>query len=295
MFYKKTLILSAIDGGNEKGVVNIEYSEGCLVGNVKLYNFKQEPDGILTIGILDGSEVIKAGLTRVANYKYSFKLATVKELQTFSCGLINIYKGEATPLLHGATDGSISSEERLAKVASSLGEDASLQEIKKALDENEIYLEDQQEIEQQIDDEIECCTGDKCSTCKYRDAFFNKEQKTEEKPSESFFDGVKEQISSLFDKYPEEEFLPSIIPFSKWVKVDWEEDGNYYVLGLIYENDNIKYICYGVPGLYDQNPPKDLNGFAQWLPLDANKPEEYGYWITYQNAENGESVEMSFA
>ena len=295
MFYKKTLILSAIDGGNEKGVVNIEYSEGSLIGSVKLYNFKQEPDGILTLGILDGSEVIKAGLTRCSNFKYTFKLGMVKELQSFSCGLINIYKGEATPLLHGATDGSISSEERLAKVASSLGEDASLQEIKKALDENEIYLEEQQEVEQQIDEELCCCNGDKCSTCKYRDAFFNKEQQQEQLQTESFFDGVKEQITLLFEKYPEEEFLPSIIPFSKWVKVDFEEEGTYYVLGLVYENDNIKYICYGVPGVYGSMPPKELNGFAQWLPLDTNKPEEYGYWITYQNAENGESVEISFA
>ena len=294
MFYKKTLILSAVDGGNEKGVVNIEYSEGSLLGVVKLYNFKQEPDGILTLGILDGSEVIKAGLTKTASFKYTFRLGVVKELQSFSCGLINIYKGEATPLLHGATDGVMTSEERLAKVASSLGEEASLQEIKKVLDENQIYLEDQQEIEQQIDDEIGCCMGDKCSTCKYRDAFFGKEQKQEQQ-TESFFDGVKEQITSLFDKYPEEEFLSSIIPFSKWVKVDFEQDGNYYVLGLVYENDNIKYICYGVPGLYDKNPPKDLNGFAQWLPLDENKPEEYGYWITYQDAQNGESVEISFA
>lgn len=294
MFYKKTLILSSVDGGNEKGVVNIEYSEGSLLGTVKLYNFKQEPDGILTLGILDGSEVIKAGLTRVANFKYNFRLGIVKELQSFSCGLINIYKGEATPLLHGATDGAMTSEERLAKVASSLGEEASLQEIKKVLDENQIYLEDQQEIEQQIDDELACCMGDKCSSCKYRDAFFGKEKKQDEQ-SESFFDGVREQITSLFDKYPEEEFLPSIIPFSKWVKVDFEQDGNYYVLGLVYENDNIKYICYGVPGWYDKNPPKDLNGFAKWLPLDANKPEEYGYWITYQDAQNGESVEISFA
>lgn len=297
MFYKKTLILSAVDGGNEKAVVNIEYNSGELVGTMKLYNFKQEPDGILTLGILDGKEVIKAGLTRTANYKYAFKLGTVKELNSFSCGLINIYKGEAKPLLHGATDGTISSEERLARVASSLGDEASLTEIKKALDENEIYLEEQQEIENQIDEYMECeqC-GDKCSSCKYRDAFFGKEEETQISISqETFFDGIKEQITLLFDKYPEEDFLPSIIPSSKWVKVDYEEDGNYYVLGLIYENDNIKYVCYGVPGMWDENPPKDLSGFAEWLPLDANKPQEYGYWLTYQDAGSGESIKVSWA
>ena len=286
MFYKKTLILSSTEGGNEKAVVNIEYNNGEMVGTMKLYNFREEPEGVLTLGILESKEVHKAGLCRVGSFKYAFKLELVKQLSTFSCGLIQIHKGEAKPLLHGATDGSVSSEERLASVASAMGECAGLEEIKKVLDENQIELEDMQEIEQQIDEEI-CCSSceDKCATCKYRDAFFGSEQAQEEQKQESFFDGVSEQINSLFARYPEEEFLPSIIPSSKWVKVDYEGDGSYYVLGLIYENDKIKYICYGVPGVYEKNPPEDLTGFAQWLPLDATKPEEYGYWITYQDAE----------
>ena len=35
--------------------------------------------------------------------------------------------------------------------------------------------------------------------------------------------------------------MERIIPNSEWVKVDYEDDDNYYVLGLIYDNDTIKY------------------------------------------------------
>lgn len=298
MFYKKTLVLSSINGGNEKAVVNIEYEQGELVGNVKLYNFKDEPDGILTLGILDGSQVIKAGLTKTSNMRYAFKLDSAKELTGFSCGLININHGEATPILHGATDGVPTSEERLAEVAMHLGDSASVEQIKKALDANQIELEDQEEIEKLIDSEMCEASGEKCTSCKYRHAFFtetNELVETEnEHQSESFFDGIKEQIDTLFQKYPAEDFLSEIIPNSKWVKVDYEEKGEYYVLGLIYEDDIIKYVCYGVPGMWEEEAPADLNGFCQWLPLDSNRPQEYGYWITYQNAESGESVKVDF-
>ena len=88
--------------------------------------------------------------------------------------------------------------------------------------------------------------------------------------------------------------LSQIIPFSKWVKIDNEESGDYYVLGLIYEDDSVKYICYGVPAMYSNEPPKELKDCAQWLPIDSTKEKEYGYWITYQDAASGDNVKASF-
>ena len=92
----------------------------------------------------------------------------------------------------------------------------------------------------------------------------------------------------------EEELLEQIIPFSKWVKIENEDGDNYYVLGLIYENDQVKYICYGVPGMYSENPPEELKGYAEWLPIDSTKEKEFGYWITYQDAQSGENVKADF-
>ena len=72
--------------------------------------------------------------------------------------------------------------------------------------------------------------------------------------------------------------------------MEYEESGDYYVLGLIYEEDELKYVCYGVTGIYQKNPPRELSGYPVWFPLDKEKREGFGYWLTYQDAESGKSV-----
>ena len=104
-----------------------------------------------------------------------------------------------------------------------------------------------------------------------------------------FFDRLKPQIDKLFATHPIENNLQSLIPSSKWVKVEYEDDGDFFVFGLLYDDENnIKYVCYGVPAVFDEEPPKELAGFPIWLPLDQEKG--FGYWLTYQDATTGEPV-----
>lgn len=290
--------MSSIDGGKEKAVVTLEYDGGEIVGNVRLYNFEKEPDGILSLGLLTNNEVIKAGLVRDNKSFYTFKLNGTKELDNFSVALINFVKGDAKPLLLGSTNGTSASEEALCNSLAIFEKEPTVENVKSVLDENGIYLENEEEVEKQIDEIIENPECNlKCTECKYRDAFFKLEDDLSPAPEEkplTFFDEIKEQIDTLFGKYPEEEILKQIIPDSKWVKVDYEDKGEYYVLGLMYENGKIKYVCYGVPGVYDGEPPAELKGFSQWLPIDTTKEKGFGYWLTYQDAENGENVKLNF-
>ncbi len=298
MIYKKSVVLSSVNKGKEKGVVSLEYSNGEILGNVKLYNFANEPDGILSIGILADGQVLKAGLTFESAGLYTFKLNTTKQLNSFSCALVNFVKGEARPLLMGACGASPTMEERLANSLSIFDEKPSIETVTNTLNQNGVYLDNQPEIDALIDNEISVCDN-KCSECKYRDAFFKLEdsispEPEQEEDKDTFFDGIKDQIETLFDKFPEEEILKEIIPDSKWVKIDYEEKGEYYVVGLLYEDDKIKYVCYGVPSTYSDEPPTDLKGFAQWLPIDVEKQSGFGYWLTYQDAETGENVKLEF-
>lgn len=297
MIYKKSVVLSSVNRGKEKGVLTLEYDGGEIVGNVRLYNFSSEPEGILSIGILSDGQVYKAGLTSEKPNYYSFKLNGTKEFNNFSCALVNFVKGEARALLHGASGENPTNEERLANSLSIFDQEPTIENVKNTLDQNGVYLEDQLEIDKMIDDEIGACDN-KCSECKYRDAFFKLEDSPalvdEPEEQETFFDGIKDQIETLFGKFPEEEILKEIIPNSKWAKIDYEEKGEYYVVGLLYENDKIKYVCYGVPSIYSDEPPKDLKGFAQWLPIDSEKEKGFGYWLTYQDAETGENVKIEY-
>ncbi|MBO5909914.1 MAG: hypothetical protein J6Q15_00235, partial [Clostridia bacterium] len=69
---------------------------------------------------------------------------------------------------------------------------------------------------------------------------------------------------------------------------------NPYVLGAIYENDNLQYIAYGVPAQYNSQPPADLGKHYQWLPLNPRDTMSDGYFMIYQDAINGSIIEIQF-
>ncbi len=107
-----------------------------------------------------------------------------------------------------------------------------------------------------------------------------------------FFDLVSDQIEDLFSKYSNEPSLEKLIPNSKWVKVEYEDNSNPYVLGLIYDDIKLKYICYGIEGEFSTNPPKDLENYSQWLPLNPDNISLGGYWVMYQDALTGENIKI---
>ncbi len=108
----------------------------------------------------------------------------------------------------------------------------------------------------------------------------------------NFYDQVKDQIDKLFEEYEREAQLEQLLPNTKWVKVKYEDSESFYVLGLIYEDDSIKYIAYGLPAEDCTKPPKDLQEYAQWLPLDSSNQQAEGYWLVYQSADSGESISI---
>ena len=106
-----------------------------------------------------------------------------------------------------------------------------------------------------------------------------------------FLDRLRPQIDKMFEENPTETNLQELIPSSKWVKVEYEDDGDFYVLGLIYdEEQNIKYVCYGVPAVFEEEAPKELSGYPIWISLDRDDPKGFGYWLTYQDAITGQPI-----
>ena len=313
----KTIILSSLNSTNEKAVLNLEKSEEGYCGNIRLYNFKTIPSGILTLGFLADNEVFKAALSELKPSLYSFEFKTKLNFSNFTCALVNIKGGNAKPILCGSSSNLNNFDASFAKNFSLLDEtNLSIEKVEKKLDESGIdYCEEEQkEIEKTLDLNF----ADKCANCNYRKAFycppepctcdshaeqigfsFYPETRQETTPSlssvENFYDEIKGQLSLLFERYPEETFLNEIIPNSKWVKVDYEDNGQYFVIGLLYENNKVEYVCYGMPGEFTTTPPREFGSLCQWLPLDPEKPNELGYWLMYQDAETGENVEIKIS
>ncbi|MFA6860661.1 MAG: hypothetical protein WCR30_04670 [Clostridia bacterium] len=353
MFLKKTVVLSGKGQNKEKAVLTLEKSEDEYKGTVKLYNFSSNPEGILTLGFLpENGKVTKCGLTPKGSMLYNFNILENISLNSFSCALIQIEKGKAVPILVGSYNESMTQtvENRLAFSSELLQEKSNIRNVETALDENEIYLENQEEIDKEIDEEIkktDVCFS--CTNCPYRKAFydaennkvaspcekkpvaikfedksFNSEIKKNEqskmlttenltgkskenslnntlnnalkfevpKEEKDFYQQIQEELEELFETYPREELLEKIVPFSKWVRVGLDNEDEHYVVGTINENDKLKYVCYGIPGIYSGKPPKQIEKFAQWLPVDVAKPNEFGYWMTYQEASSGESIRI---
>lgn len=316
MISKKSIVLSDVkNNSNKKAVLTLERKEDDIVGSVRFYNFPSADLGLLTLGFYCKNRVIKSGLTYKSNSYYTFLLSEDFLEDKFSCAVIEFKEAEAIPILYGASEGR--DENVYASIISELSGNSSMQNVQKVLDENGIDFDDdeKEEIESEIDKCMEC---ENCANCFYKKYFYenekvesgqdekilslNSEEKEQnsgedivneiEEPqsAESFIGKLKPQIDKLFEKNPIEKNLEELIPNSKFVKIEYEDDGDFYVFGIIYEGGNIKYVCYGVPAVYEEEPPNELSGYPTFLPLNKEEKEGFGYWLTYQDAETGEPI-----
>lgn len=313
MFNKKSIVLNGVEDISCKGILSIEKNGDNVTGDLRLYNFNSEPNGIISLGIYSDDKVYKAGLTRIGDMFFSFKSELNKIPLNFSCAVVNFDGGEPKPLLYGNSNGYENFDKIFDAVIDKLKNVSSSQKVEEILDEYNINFSDEEQEE--IDKEIErnmtdldtrlMCENEvkDCENCEYKKFYLSNtcvsqkniqsheidEQEKEDEMEISFYEDMKEHIEKLFENNPHEDYLENLLPNSKFVRVELEEN-NYYVLGLIYEENEIKYICYGVPGIYQKNPPKQLTGNPIWFPIDEDKEEGFGYWLSYQDAQTGENV-----
>ncbi len=153
-----------------------------------------------------------------------------------------------------------------------------------------IYEYDDKELEQLIDNELSIPEDNPNPPLTMEEKHDEKTSTIINKTPETFYDKISSQLKNLFDKYPSETILEEILPNSKWIHIDnYEEDG-HYCLGIIYQDNSPKYVCYAIPYQTYASPPDDLKEFAQWLPIDVDASEGKGYWITYQDSSSGKSI-----
>lgn len=306
MIIRKNIVLNGVGNLSQKAVLTLENDGEITSGRVRLYNFSSEPKGIISMGIYQNNKVVKAGLIRVSNMLYTFSCNFSNLKDVFSCAIINFVDSEPKPILYGNSDGCSDQDVIFSEVMQALANSKNSTEVQDTLDKYGVDYEEslKEEINKAIEDEISTCSineCDKCECCEYKKFYLSQvnvenlsEDLIETEPEkETFYSEMKVQLDDIFENNPCEEYLENLISNSKWVKVKIDKDGNYYVLGLIYEEKVLKYICYGVPGVYQNNAPRELSGYPVWFPLDQDKPQGFGYWLSYQDAENGESVKAT--
>lgn len=312
---KQTMILSG--NGNEVATLSIEKKLNGTFGTIKAYNLRENDNLVLGLSIDD--KIIKQNISLNANDTYTFKLKDVGSIDSVSGVLLSKKDTKYEPviwckkqckydeILAEFNDVYTSSNTEVKKVVvSSVDEDKS-----------DLFESSDDEVENLIDEaigeeDIENATEEDVDNIEetepidnveaediYRDAideesvdniFSEENSKLSDFKGNEFFELISDQVDDLFDNYPRVDELEELISNSKWVKIDFENNGNEYVLGLIYDGFDLKYICYGVPGKYGSTPPKQL-GECQWLPLDPADPVD-GYWVIYQDANTGDKVDI---
>lgn len=296
MLTKKNIVLNSTNETNEKALLSMECDGEILNGKIRLYNFNREPDGIITLGFYADGKVTKAGLTKKDNMLYTFQTDLREIPENFSCAVINFVESKPSPILYGNSQGHINKEEIYERVIDKLQAADSIKEVEDTLDAYGIDYDEEtkEEVNKEIDKVMgQSCQDMDCDECIFKKFYYNQIEdmslEEEEEEKKNFFEEMKPHIDKLFKENPSDEYLENILPNSKFVRVQLDND-NYYVLGLIYDEGKITYICYGVPGFYQSLPPRELSGYPIWLPIDKEKEKGFGYWLTYQDAESGESV-----
>lgn len=117
---------------------------------------------------------------------------------------------------------------------------------------------------------------------------------TEEKYSDDnpYFLTVKSELDGVFEKFPEEDSLIKLFPDSRFSRINYSED-KFYVVGVIKERGEEKYICYGVPGAYSENAPEELAPYCSFIPLSVFDLSGDGYWMMFQSATTGECIHLN--
>ncbi|MBR2468113.1 MAG: hypothetical protein IKB42_03650 [Clostridia bacterium] len=325
--FKKTIVLSNTTNPTYNGsaILTLTKESNSVYGTFKTFNVSSENN--LVLGISEnGRQVLKQNISLINNNIYNFKLNNIELDHNISCVLVVDEPDKVIPLCWGSD----SKNQATLDIVDNLNRQKETATTTQAtnIDLSQMFENTTEEIEEVVSKELDLDIFENNET-KNNSEFvqpqpitdidntysanfniFNQKNESISKilsnkniidqemenlnitDSETFYDNIAEQIEDLFSSYPAETNLEDLIPNSKWVKIDYENNGNVYVLGLIYEDISLKYICYGVPGEYSNTPPNGLDNYSQWLPTDTNNPYNNGYWVMYQNAITGESIQI---
>ena len=296
LVFKKNIILIPADYNgvsNQKGVLSMEQKSGKLEGTLRCYNLKPTNESYM-VGVAVGDCAFKTKAT--AKELSSLKLqinAPLNNTTKISCVIVQLNEKGYDTLLWGSTETTRAMQEHI--LIQSLLEKTEilsnqmLAQKQSKLEEAESISSEQEEIFQDelLQNYIDKVVND-TEPASVKVQTNEKSNAIVQDTKQDFYSRVEGQINNFFENNEADLALESIIPDSKFCKVNL--DGGYYVFGIIYEGGKEKCICYGIPCDYYDAPPKEIEGYSQWLPVDTNNYQGKGYWLTYQDAKTGENI-----
>ncbi len=104
---------------------------------------------------------------------------------------------------------------------------------------------------------------------------------------DGYYLGVKEEVDKLFASYPKDETLAGAFSCSEWVRIKGTAENPEYLVGVLYEDGRVRYICYALAAEDKNNPPDEIKNVCSFVPAQAFD-EEKGFFVIFQSASSGE-------
>ncbi len=289
-FFKKRIVLKHGSDDLSKGmaVLTIEQTNGGIFGNVKTYDLNAKNNLYLGVSC-NGIEILNTPIYLTKDNLFNFKFDKKFEINgNIGVVIVEKYQNNVNALVWASNNASAEYKDNIIYYQEK--EDNKNQDLR--FESVEVYENKVNTDANKNNQKMKIETAEKEAKL-----FETSEEELEELINEEMDDAdfyllIKDQLDELFNKYPAFEKLTEVIPNSKWVKVDYENNGKEYVVGLIYENEKIKYICYGIPAHSGEQLPSELEEFAQWLPIEQQDDEFDGFYLMFQDASTGDSVNL---
>ena len=296
MQLKKVIFLKSLSGNTNTAILTLNKVNNGLDITLDLYNISPQN---LALGLNINNNVYKFPINSKKN---QFKLQNVNNLDSnISCAVVDISNiSSPKAVLSGTYNVN-------QQVVDSFANNNQKQE-EVPYNRAKLYEYEDDAVNEQIDSIINMKDYDKnCSNCKYRQAFYEHQDKVnslskEEKNSkmfsnttdnsqDNFYNEIASQLDEILKNNPKENNLIAMIPNSQWAKINYFNKEGYYCIGIIKDNKEVKYIGYAMPSKVNLPPPEDINEYAQFLPIGDG---ENGYYVVYQDAQNGDSIKINF-
>jgi len=314
----KTIIMSSpAQKSQGRGILTIYEEDGLLQCRIRLYS---TPDlsRFCKLGIYHQKEVFSANILEKNGTYTSSMVGDFNIEKDFYAAIVDTEHNNNVLLAGGTYAGYFFNDQ--SYVFSNISKENPNTNLYDYSDEDynnfnhDTTIEKNESEIKEVCDESDC---EKCRTCKYKEFFYsynpqiekdekvnvesqtttqNVEQKEIENeeieisPKQDIISALLPQFDYVFKNYKADETLNNLIPNSKFVKID--ENQEEYSIGAIYDNEKMRYICYAVLKDYNSPAPQELGKHYQWLPLDKEDPLSDGYYIVFQDASDLKIVEL---
>ncbi len=111
---------------------------------------------------------------------------------------------------------------------------------------------------------------------------------------DGYYLSVKREIDDLFRRYPADNTLAATFQRSEWVRLRGSKEAPEFLVGALYEEGRVKYVCYALAAEEKDAPPKEIQGVCSFVPVSPLMGAE-GFFVIFQSAATGECVKPTRA